>query len=157
MQKVKLIAIRFHELATVIDSVPLSELKTTKEIRLSTNLVKDIVEGIKDYTEVFQSLQSKKLTLLPKYRLMFDQLPQEMSTAEKDAEAAKLNNELEAEAKQLFPEESAKLEEFATKELEIELSDEKMELLKSLFNTYGAKSYKSKAAYVQVADALGIE
>lgn len=156
MGSVKLSALRVYELSTVIDSISPKDLITIKDIRLTSNLVKDLQTACKDYSDKMNDLGVKQQTLLKKYQESIKDKIEELPEEEKQALINETNNKFQAEVTKKYGKELDETNKTGLGEITVELSDEKMERLKDLFDKYAAQMYVKKDILLEVAEALGL-
>lgn len=151
---------KLFELAQVMDSIPVSELQTTKDIRLASSLVRDLRAACGDYGEKKADFDVKTTELAKPFQEQYNSevsTNDKMTEVEKKAFAKKLDEELMAAIKEKYGAELTAIEERAQTVVTAELSDEKFAKLKELFEKHATKFYIVKSVYLDVADALGIE
>lgn len=157
MRDVSLPLARLFELSVVVDSIPLKELGTAKDVRLVNNLVKDIRESCKGYADLQEALFSKQAECAKKYQEEYAAKQEALDEEGRKVLSADLDRHLNIEIKEKFGAEREALEEEGKVELKVELGDEKFSKLKEVFEKYGVEKYLNKEVYIQVADAFGIE
>lgn len=148
---------KLYELATVIDAVPVSELVTSKDIRLTTNLVKDLRAPCGEYGEKKTNFDVVVEEMAKPFRERYTLESDKMDTTQKKEFAKLLDTELAEQIKAQRGDELKAIEETALSEITVELGDEKFAKLKELFEKHGSKFYIIKSVYNEVADALGVE
>lgn len=163
MKEFKLPAIRVNELASVVDSIKLSELETTKDIRITNGLVKDLRKSLTPLIEADEKLlevinsQAKEVKENFQKEVSERLSDETLSEDQKRAVVAEANNRFNAEMALKFPAETQAMKDANQAELTVSLGNDEFEKLKQLFEKYGIKMYLNKEAYLQVADALEVE
>lgn len=148
MTNLKLTKKGFDNLARFVDSIPVADLKTSKDIRLSINTTKDLNEANKEYLDMVQEYSDKQMVVFKKHKELYVALPEEEKSDEKQKEFQKEMN------KELDELDTKELEAQHPMELEAELGNDKMAKLKEWFEAYGSSKYTEKEGYIEVADAL---
>ena len=158
MRDVKLSKQRMYELALVIDSIPVADLATIKDIRLTASLVKDLKDVCKEYAQqsddFYEKVRAVAKPYQDKYNVEVKDLAEEV---DRKALAARLDAQLDAEVESKFPGEKEALEAMSKSDVIASLSDEKFGKLKELFEKHGVKMYRVRDVVVEISDALGIE
>ena len=159
MQSFALPMQRVYELVTVVDSIPLKDLGTIKDIRLTTNLIKDLRDTCTEFATKNEDLAVKQAEIAKKYQEEYAEKRDsgEVSEAELKVLAREMDEKLNAEIKEKLGTETEVLQSEGEAEVKVDLSDEKHSKLKELFSKYAAEKYLSKKVFIQVADALGAE
>ena len=157
MKNLKLKAVRIQELATVVDAIPLKDLLTAKDIRLASSIVKDLLAAIPDLAAASSTFDTKKVEIFKanNYVQRYNEESALLATQEeKEALAKKIDQEFNAViAKELVAEAEA-VKTQCEPMIEAELGDEKFAKLKEVFEKFAHDMYRSKEAYLEVADAL---
>jgi len=156
MKEVKLSSIRIYELAAVVDSVPLKEYATIKDIRLASNVVKDLKSACKEFSDEADKLSIKKNEVIKKYQEDFQKNGVKLEGEEKDKFVKDLDTRLNAELEEKFGKEQEVLDASGMEIKTFELGDEKYEFLKAQFEKYAKERYLKKDVLLEVAEALGI-
>ena len=149
MVKVALSKRGVDNLAKFVDSVEIASLKTTKDIRVASNIVKDLVESIDDYLKMLGEHRDKQTAVFKKHRDLYLALPEEEKEDKKKESDQAMKEEMDAL-------DISDLKAHQKMEIEFELGDDKHVKLKELFETYGTDKYQDKDAYLEVADALEV-
>lgn len=160
MKSLSLSTGKLFELSQVMDSIPVSDLQTTKDVRLASSIVRDLRAACGDYGEKKADFDVKTVALAKPYQERYNTEVTEnekMSEIEKKLLAKKYDEQLMAEIKETYGAEYTALEEQAQTVVTAEISDEKFARLKELFDKYAARFYVVKSVYLEVADALGLE
>lgn len=149
MTKFKLSKRGVDNLSKFMDSIPMADFKTAKDVRLVTNIMKDLNESIADYHEMLEEYKTKQTEIFKKHRDAFLALPEE----ERDAKKPSADEAMKKEMDEI---DTSELEAHQEMVIEVELGGDKYEKLKTLFNEHGTNRYQDKNAYLEVADALDL-
>lgn len=169
MKNFKLKAVRVQELASIVDAIPVKELTTAKDIRLTSNIVKDLLTFIPDLVAASTDLSTKRNDLFKSkgltdtYKAMSAGLD-----AETAAElATKMDRDFASEVAVTFKAELDKIKELQEVEVACELGDEKFAKLQEVFEKYTPQMLNRpgatevtlgamKTMYLEIADALQV-
>lgn len=150
-------AVRFVELAQVMDSISPKELTTAKDIRLNVGLVNDLNAVNKELAEAVEKLNAKRREALKPLQEEYKEKSKDLS----EEDVKKLSTELDAkfliENKEWLEAEQKVVNELGEKEITVELGDDKFEKLKEWFIKFGQEKYTNKKILVELLDVLGIE
>jgi len=156
MKKFTLESVRVLDLSLVLDSIPTRELPSIKEIRIVNLTVDDLNALIKPLKEAFDVLTNKKNEAIKPYREAYAEKVKEDLSKEDLAAFAKQGDEkftLEND----FSADNEKIKELGKVEVEVELSDEKLGVVKTFFTKYGPQFISDKKIIITICDALGID
>ena len=156
-KSIKLGAQRVYELSTVIDAISPKELSVLKDIRLSAGIVKDLQNSCKEFSDKSNDLSVKQQQILRKYQEELQPKIKDLAKEDQDKLLNETNVKFQAEINEKYGEEFKAMQEAGKAECTIELSDEKYEKLKDLFNKFAIQQYTKKDALLEVASALEIE
>lgn len=154
---VQLPKLRAAELVTITDSIPLKEIENTKDVRQLGELSKVLRVAAGEAVVELENIQKMQNELVNRFKKEFEEATSTI-TEEEDKKkvqeelTAKMNNEFNNTMQPLI----SNLEEQFKEKVDVELSNELLEKLKWVFDKYGIKSYTNRAAFLEVADALGV-
>lgn len=157
MKTISLSLLRLYELAHVIDSVELKSLGIVKDIRLTSNLVKDLKGACKEYAEKRDILTGKQVEIAKEFQKIFQERIVGIGEKEKNELVKELDEQLQKKINDTLGDEMKQLDRDGEVPTGVELADEKHKKLCELFEKYGGEKYLRKDVYIEVADALGLE
>lgn len=155
MQKFSLQQSHAVDLVTVLDLLPPKDCVDMKTLRLVTGAVKDIKDQLKEYTDFVDELNSRmKEATKPWEEKVAEKRASGLEGAELEAELKKLVDEANVAVTELFKADFEKKDEMGKAVKELELSVEKFDKVKELFNEKALEYFRVKDVCLTISDAL---